>query len=154
MTLAAEVQSRYSVQQLKNWTNPLNPSATIVNTTLLNLACTDVTADFLNMAELAFDVANAEHLSVAVEGVVMKLRMWAGQLPDETARLDLWGKRLKSLRDTGPRRRVDPVTNSLLTPTVDDTSRGPVRPAFDKSVFEPLIPGAPKSANLDEDHFP
>ena len=144
MALIDEVTARYSNEQLLQWSNPLDAGATSVDTTLLTKACNDVEADFKTFAETTFDLTNDKHVSIAVRGAIEKLREWTGQLQPDPDREKLWQSSLKAIRNTEPRKRLTPATNSRLTASREDGDTGrTVRPAFDDNQFRATIPGQP-----------
>ena len=67
MTLADETQSRYGASRLVELTNPNSPASTTLDSTRLGLASTDAQARFQSRVGVAFDLANARHVDVAVE---------------------------------------------------------------------------------------
>jgi len=147
MALLTHVTDRIGTNRLKPLTNPGNQAALIVNATILGKACDDVTADFDTVGQLAYDDANAQHVSVAVRGVVEKLRIWVGQLQPNADGSEPWHMMLKALRDTGPRARILPGSDSVVEPT--DRGDGTHRPDFDWPKFEDVTPDAPSTRSAD-----
>ena len=145
MSLSSNVQARYSTQRLRQLTNDGDQSATAIDTTVLGYACTDVEADFLVYAGLAYDDSTATHVSVAVEGVLAKLRMRmdsAGSSAKEAH--DSYVERLRSLHLITGGDRVTPTTNSELYPSDENPDNvTTLRPAFDDDHFDDLIPEPP-----------
>ena len=136
MALSDEVQSRYSSQLLINASNPQLSTATSIDTARLTLACTDVQAAFEVMCGVAYDNTVATHVAYAVEGVFQRLLVLTGQ-----ASIDTWKDWKATLKDelalvTG-RDRIEPTTDSLLSPTED--TMGDL-PQSDRKNFRGLIP--------------
>jgi hypothetical protein len=142
MALADEFKSRFSLERQIALTNPDLQTATTVDATRLTLACTDVQADFEIYAGTVYDGTDARHVSVAVEGVMLKLmsRM-AGTDPDEMR--EQWLKRLNSFALVTGRNRIVPATDSILTPTSEQRGTEEVRPDADRGYFDQFIPGPP-----------
>lgn len=134
MTLTDEVQNRLSAQRLRNLTNPDAPNSSAIDTTRLNNAILDVQADFEIYAGVIFDLNDARHVAVAVDGVEAILIERAGLATEaRETRRKAWEERLIALGKVTARDRILPKSNSDLEPTdeADPTGR-PVRPAFDK----------------------
>jgi hypothetical protein len=147
MALLTHVTDRIGANRLKPLTNPGVPAAASINATILQKACDDVTADFDTIGQLAYDDTDAQHISVAVRGVVEKLRIWVGQLSVNADGAEPWHLMLRALRDTGPRARVLPGSNSVVTPT--ERGDGTHRPDFDWPKFEDVTPDAPSTRSAD-----
>jgi hypothetical protein len=149
MTLQTNVESRYGEQYLVNLSNPADPSATTIGAALA-VACTDCEADFVIYAGVTYDenaATNplaAQHVSVAVEGVVAKLaiRTGTGGNYARTAHDD-YVARLRDLALVAGRDRISPRTDSVLTPTSERVGDEVVRPAFDWPRFNDFIPDDP-----------
>lgn len=73
MSLSSNVQARYPAQRLIEWTNPDNRAAVAIDTAVLDKAVADVEGDFLARVGVIYDDANKAHVSVAVEGVRLRL---------------------------------------------------------------------------------
>jgi hypothetical protein len=142
MTLSTEVQARYPSQLLVNITNPMETTATTVNTTTLNAAATDVEADFEIVAGVEYDGTDARHVAVAVEGVIAKLLRRTGTSQYEEREKD-YNFRLRDLAKVTGRDRITPESDSEVSPAVDSPSGVEVKPAFDNEIFDQIIPGAP-----------
>ena len=150
MTLAANVQTRYGAQFLVNLTNPADPSATSVNTTVLDAAADDTEADFVIYSGVTYDETPAtnplaaQHVAVGVEGVVAKLALRTGTGGNyaRTAHDDFIA-RLRDLALVAGRDRISPRTDSQLTPTPERVGSEVVRPTFDSPRFDDLIPNDP-----------
>jgi hypothetical protein len=138
------------VQYLVNLTNPADPSATIVNTTVLDAAADDASADFVIYSGVAYDenpVTNplaSQHIAVGVEGVVAKLALRTGTGGNyaRTAHDDFIA-RLRDLALVAGRDRISPRTDSVLQPTSEQVGTEVVRPEFDWTRFGDLIPDSP-----------
>lgn len=155
MGLSDDVQGRYGTEFLVNLTNPFAPDQTGIDTTKLSYACDDVKGDIITIAGMTYDdlMANVKWAfpttSVAVEGVVAKLQLRtgaAGSTANEAH--NKYIERLKSLARISGRDRVQPRTDSIMTPTSWQVGDETVRPAFDWPKFSDWIPGGP---NDDKD---
>lgn len=142
MTLSAEVQTRYPTQFLVNLTNPMNTAATTINATTLDAAAGDVEADFRIVCGVEYDGTDARHVSVAVDGVIAKLLRRTGS-GDAGAREKHVYARMCDLAKVTGRDRILPDTDSMLAPTDDSPDGTTVKPAFDDTIFDHVIPGAP-----------
>ena len=146
MALATHVTNRFSSVKLTQLTNPDDPSAITVNTTLLGYAADDVLGDFVSILGREYDddsgsTTQSQDISVGIEGVIAKLmqRITASSDSGRQAH-DQYLERLKSLR-----KRVLPKTNSNLQPTPDDRGTGRiVRPHFDRRKMDKFLPGHPE----------
>lgn len=147
MTLATEVTTRYSDKFVRQLTNPDNAPQGSVDAARLALAVTDATAEFERLAASPFDLTNPHHVDVAVQGVILKLMERGGTHPAGDSAETIRGKFEKqcaALGSTqGGRTRVQPSTNSILTPSSEGDTGTIVRPEFDRKEFNGLIPGPP-----------
>ena len=130
MSLSSQVTGRYSSVRMRQMTNPDNPSAASVDSARLNYACDDVTGDFVTYAGLTYDDTNAQHVSVGVEGVIALLTVRMGTKGGD-ALVEAYRKRLEQLRLTTAGDRIDPGTNTMLTPTNPGSDGTIIRPPFD-----------------------
>lgn len=144
MPLSTHVQDRYSDQYLVELTNPQNRNATTVNTTLLDNASADVDALFDVYAGVAYDDTDAQHIAVAVEGVIAFLMRRTGQSAAE-ARIAAWITSMKDLGKTEGRNRVTPDSTTRMQPSSDDRLTRAPRPAFDDRSFDSFLPKAPRA---------
>lgn len=142
MSLVASVQARYSAQLLLSLTNPQDSTATVEGAARLALAATDVEAAFKVYAGAAYDDADPTHVSLAVEGVLVKLRVYLGQTKAEE-QYTAWTKRLDDLRKIGANDRILPVSSSVLEPASESRDGETVRPWSDIGVFDHLVPDPP-----------
>lgn len=78
MAIEDEVKSRYSNQRLVELTNPGNPNAATIDGTRLTLAATDARQEFELMTATAFDINDATHVAIVVEGVLCYLMKRTG----------------------------------------------------------------------------
>lgn len=142
MSLRTNVEARISSQKLLELTNPENRAASSVNTSLLDTACTDVVADLAIHAGLTYDDTNALHVTVAVEGVVLKLRAYAKPAAENTdAQYQRWlERRVAALAKVTSRDRIWPETNSELEPSSETRGGIPRRPRFDEQKFDGIKP--------------
>lgn len=143
-TLATAVQARYSEDTLISLTRQKDSATSGINTTVLELACTDITAEFEVYVGKVFDSANAKHLTVACMGVLAKLKSWSRESPDASAdEWDRWTKIARDLSKVTGRDRVSWTTTSQLTPSEEAPDGEEVRPAFDADAFDGYAPGRP-----------
>ena len=152
MALVDEVINRFSVEFLKNLTNPDLPEGSAYDAARLALAATDATAEFEREGAVVFSLTNAHHVDVAVDGVVMKLMQRGGT--------HLGGETLKTVRERfleackrlsatqGGRTRVQPSTRSPYTPSEEAQVGEILRPPFDSSEWPPIVPGSRPSSPL------
>ena len=142
--LATAVQARYASQTLVDLTRRKSTGSLTVDTTVLELACTDATADLAIYAGLTLDTTNALHLATACGGVIAYLKSWSRESPDAgDADLKRWIERCTALGKVTSRDRSPVVTTSALTPTVEVEAGETVRPAFDPDAFDGYAPGRP-----------
>lgn len=134
--LATAFQARVPAKRQYALTNQNSNSANSVDTTVLELAVTDVTAEFATYAMETFDATNSRHLTLGVSGVIAMLKEWIGQ-DAEKKELDAWRKRVMDFAKTSSRARVLPITDKTLGPSPDTDAEGnALRPGFDRSRFE------------------
>ena len=137
-TLGDAVTARYNNDELVSLTRSgANTSETTINTTRLELAVDDVSAAFLTPHGITFDSTDAQHLEIAVEGVILRLKLY-GKGMDRQVRADwkLWKKEdLDRLAMYEQRRRIQPKTSS---PTIANT---PER--LDQTRFDDMVPDRP-----------
>ena len=150
MSLSSQVTGRYSTQRIRQLTNPDNPSASSSDTTRLNYACADVTGDFITYAGLTYDDTDAQHVSVGVEGVIALLTVRMGTKGGE-ALVEAYRKRLEQLRLTTSGDRIDPGTNTMLTPTNPGSDGTVVRPPFDTDNWRGVQVDPPDHGVLSSD---
>lgn len=145
-TLIADVQARYPSQMLIELTRRRNTDATTLDTGatgILATACDDVeTGDFPVYVQMPYDSTNRKHVTVAVEGVLAKLKVWAREGVDGgQGEWDRWVTRAGALAKNTSRARISPVTTSELTPTPEVDGGETVRPMFDQGDFDDARPG-------------
>ena len=148
MALADEVEARYPESTLIQLTNPNDQDASAVDATILGLAVTDVQADFLTYTATTYDNSEAQHVAVAVEGVVAKLNMRKEAAGDvAVSKHDKYIERLEILAQVTGRDRITPKSTSVLTPSSERVagSTDPVRPDTDRPDYDDLIPDEPRS---------
>ena len=131
MALVDLVKARYSTQHLVELTNPNVPGAVVIDDARLAAAAADAAGDFLTYTGVALDLTIPGHVGAAVRHVHAYLLYYM----DPAARFaDLHAAQaeLGNLRSRiGAGVRVTPTTNIQTTPSVLDTSGGPVLPPFD-----------------------
>lgn len=141
MSLQSEVTSRVPNQTLVDLTNQKNTDATTVNTTILALACTDVTAEFSVVANQTLDLTDARHVPVAVAGVLMTLREWLPARPESADKdRERWVERCRALARVTSRDRIQITSSSELTPSEEVTGTESVRPYFDPADMRDFLP--------------
>jgi len=145
-TLIADVQARYPSQVLIELTRRSSTDSTTLDTTstgVLQYACDDVqTGDFPTYVQVTYDASNRQHVAVACEGVLAKLKLWARDGSDGgKGEWDRWVARAQSLARVTGRDRILPTTTSELTPTPEVDGGEVVRPMFDQGDFDEYRPG-------------
>lgn len=140
MALLDEVQARYSTQLLVAASNPQNSGATTEDASREAQAVSDIQAWF-NMRGMTYDNDNSAHVAVAVQGVYARLLMLTGQ-PGAEVEWREFKRNLKLLTEIGPRERIAPFTDSLLTPTKDTSGDIPLS---DRNNFRDYVPESPSS---------
>lgn len=138
LALSQAVQDRVGTQFLASLTNPGDPTATAVAVTKLDLASTDVQADFEIVVGVLFDATSSRHISVGVEGVIAKLIQRTGQSQRGDEVHNRYMERLEMLREI-----ADPASKSELTPVDERRGTDIVRPQFDDSKFDRYLPESP-----------
>lgn len=135
-TLGTAVQARIATSRLVQLTNPNAPNATTTDTTYLELAVTDVEAEFVTYTSETFDSTNPRHVSLGVRGVVAKLRDWKGQDDADAKAWERWTEELVDYAKTAARARISPVSSKTAAPSPDDDEgTGTARPPFDEPRF-------------------
>lgn len=143
-TLGSAVQARYAADTLIALTRRKDTTSTTLDTTILELAVTDVTAQFEIYVGETFDATDAQHLTVACMGVIAKLKTWTRESPDAgDADWKRWTEYARDLAKITSRNRVAVQTTSRLTPTVEVDPGETVRPIFDPDAFDGLQVGRP-----------
>ncbi|RKY16667.1 MAG: hypothetical protein DRQ55_17535 [Planctomycetota bacterium] len=145
MTLATEVQARYPATRLVQLTNAGEENATVVDATILGLAATDASAEFQEIAGVAYDGSEAIHVRAAVKGVIALLYKWA-EAPGTTADklYEEFQQACESVARVTGRNRITPTTTSVLTPSDERQDQETVRPDTDRPNYDDLIPDPPK----------
>ncbi len=144
MPLSTHVTDRYSTQYLVELTNPQDRGATTINTTLLGFAADDVDGLFDVYAGVAYDDSDAQHIAVAVEGVIAFLLRRTGQSTAD-ARISTWVSTMRDLSRTEGRNRVTPDSTTRMQPSADNRLTATPRPAFDDRRFDSFLPNSPGS---------
>lgn len=124
-------------------TNPMDSSATSIDSTVLGYAVNDVYAAFKIYGGVVYDESSTtnpdhydEHIATGVQCVIAKLRAYTGQITGQEA-WDLCVQLLTSMSKVGARDRFAmQVTGNLET---SDPS-GTVRPEFDSERFDGYVP--------------
>ncbi len=144
MPLSTHVTDRYSTPYLRQVTNPQNPNATTVNTTLLGNAATDVDALFEVYSGVAYDDSNQLHIAVAVDGVISFLLERTGQAAARE-RMEAWITAMRALSRVEGRNRIVPDSTTKMQPSADDRLSTTPRPAFDDRRFDAVLPAPPRT---------
>lgn len=145
------MQARVPAQTLVDLTRQKSTGATTLDTTKLQLACDDVElGDFKTAAQQTFDATNRQHVVVAVEGVLWKLRSWMPQSPEALERdQGRWLASAERLRRVTVR---DPVTpTSVQAPGVGERGDDPRIDTFDARRFRDLRLDSPAPSTLGDD---
>ncbi len=139
-TLEADVTARVSAQRLVELTNVNSIGASTADAAVLSAAVTDVQADFRIYAGVVYDEDDPRHVSVGIDGVLLKLQFFQNNSREEYQR---WiEERLTPLRNVTNNDRVTPRTKSTLQPAPEKA--GIQRPHFDpNSSFENTTPNRP-----------
>lgn len=149
MALIDQVKLRIPTQTLAALTRSQSAGISTIDDTLLGAACDDIElGDFLTYAQQTFDLTNRQHLGIAIEGVMWKLRSWLPTKPDGlNAERDRFLARCKDLARVTSRDVVTPTSvQSGLRPTDN-----PNRETFDTRRFRDLIPDPPPPSDSSDD---
>lgn len=145
-TFLSAYQARFSDQLRTNWSNGQDSSATTPDTTLETLADTDVVGEFSKRGITA-SASDATHVTTAMSGIIARLMFYV-QSPGWGEAWSSFKEDLALLAETGPRDRIVPATDSLLSPS-DDTSGA--LPVFDREQFGRYATGAPNPNPTGQD---
>lgn len=137
-TFLSAYQSRFSTQLRTNWSNPQASSPTTPDTTLETLADTDVVGEFKKRG-ITPDSTDDRHVTTAMSGIISRL-MFYTQSPGWGEAWGSFKEDLALLAETGPRNRITPVNDSLLTPSEDVSG---ALPTFDRDNLKSYVTGAP-----------
>lgn len=129
-TFLSDYQSRFSTQLRTNWSRPQNSSATTPDTALETLADTDTVGEFKKRG-ITPSASNDTHVTTAMAGIIARL-MFYTQSPGWGEAWGSFKEDLALLAETGPRNRVMPTTDSLLSPSEDVSG---ALPKFDRDQF-------------------
>lgn len=140
MALTDEVESRYGAQFLVNLTNPYD-DANAIDTTRFGLAATDVEDLFKIFAGLVYDSTDGMHNAIAVEGVIVLLKIRTG-LEKGSLKKEWVKEFLVPLSLVTSRDRVGPVTSSVLTQSTEESG---AKPHFDNERFADVLPTVPSA---------
>ena len=143
--LASAVQARYANQTLIDLTYPKDTTGTTPNTTVIELAVTDVTSAFEVYAGINFDSTDAKQVMFGVQGVIACLKTWVRDSGDAgKSEWDAWTEKMERLGKVTGRDRIVPTSTSTLTPSSENPDGSDsARPAFDDEHFAGFVPGAP-----------
>ncbi len=144
MALKDRVEARYSTERIKQWTNPQKTGSGAKDDGRLDNAVEAAISDFRVYVGKVYDDDNEAHRNIAVDGVVVHLKVWADQRGSDKE-FDRYLNRLKALaRTEGGRDRILPV---IRTPEGE-----PVEPIFTARRFEDLTPDPPRDRGQDDDN--
>ena len=143
MGLADEVSARYGAQFLVNITNPYDEEPNTIDTGRLAKAVLDVIADFKTYASVEYDNDEDQHVSLACEGVIVKLLVRCGDLKPEAEKA--WRKEdlKEGLALVTGRDRLMPTSSSILQTSSELRGSAPVRSDFDRERWDKFVPGQP-----------
>ncbi len=137
MALSNDVQARIPAAILVQLTNPRGGSApNSVGESLLSQACDDVEAYFNTYAEEVYDSSVSIHVAVAVRGVEGLLRLYGSG--HYTGSKEFWAdfqSECDRIKATRSRARIQPYTNSQLTPSTENETGGTKRPWSDDKAW-------------------
>ena len=144
--LGDAVTARYNNAELASMTRSgTSLSTSTIDTVRLELAVDDAVGAMLTPHGIVFDATDAQHLEVACEGVILRLKCF-GKATDRQVRAD-WRKwkteEIERLAKYSRRARVQPLTSS---PTVTSEPR---RLNYDR--FDDYVPDAPNVGSTTED---
>lgn len=139
MTILSDYQARYSTEVRTSLSNPQTSSATTPNGTNETNAAADAQADFEAICGVVYASSNATHVAAGVPLVVAKLQTYTLQA-DEAYYEKALARCEKYYARVLGRNRVDPTTDSNLTPSTD---RSGDKPWGDRSQFGRFIGNSP-----------
>lgn len=145
-TFLSAYQSRFSTQLRTNWSRPQDSSSTTPDTTLETLADTDVVGEFKKRG-ITTDATDDRQVTTAMSGIIARL-MFYTQAPGWGEAWGSFKEDLALLAETGPRDRIVPATDSLLSPSEDTSGALPV---FDREQFGRYATGAPNPNPTGQD---
>ncbi|MCB0385490.1 MAG: hypothetical protein KDD43_08860 [Bdellovibrionales bacterium] len=120
MALIDDVQDRTPEQRLIELTNPRVPAPTTVNTTLLALAVSDVSAKFELYSATEYSSSNSTHVAIAVPAVMGKLYEYDGRISENyNEQLELFIANCELLKKGN---MPGPVTTSGIVRETEDSS--------------------------------
>lgn len=144
MALKDEVIKRIPNQYLVNLTrpDPTSTSATTINSSLLTTVSDDVTGDFEVFGCIALDSTKKTHVTMAMQGVILKLLLYKGDDATVLQKHMQWQSDLKAhLRMITFNDRIKPKSSSKLSPAKEQLSESEVRPWFDvEETHDDLVP--------------
>jgi hypothetical protein len=143
VALVDRVQERFSTPLLVQLTNVETPGATTVNAVYLARLCDDAEAEFADRVGQTYDETIRSHVKCACM-IVKMLACEYGAAADEAMETlrERVEKLCQSVAEVRARDRVSPTSSSHLTPSDEVTGTSQVKPKFDDSEFDDLIPGS------------
>lgn len=152
MPLKDRVEERIPESRLIQLTNPGDPDATVVSGTRLQFAVDEALADFEIIGGLTYDDTDANHYPSAVQRVIYRLQLFAGNLGEGMTNMEVMTREaIQALARVTSRDRILPKTNSGLEPTTDADFTGPLRPPFDERVTGGFTLKPPRSRPATHD---
>lgn len=142
MALADDFENRFSSNKVIQLTNPDNPAAASKDSTRLSLAATDTQERFETIVGVAYDSTDQTHVSYALRGVILMLRLYADPINDSIiTNLERWEKSLEKLRLRTSAAAFSPKTSSNYVPSTPPSGR----PPFDERSFDGIRVLSPRS---------
>lgn len=143
MSLTTEVQDRYGAQVLINLTNPEDEEPTAINTTKFGKAADDVEADFKTYAGIVYDGTDDRHVSLACEGVMIKLMVRAGDMKPKEEKAWREEDLKQGLALVTSRDRLLPTSGSILSTSSEQVGDEKIYGDFDRRKFRRVVPEDP-----------
>jgi len=150
MALADEVKTRMggsTSSRLRQLTNDDGTQGSI-NDTVLTAACNDAIAEFQRITGLAFDLTNATHIAICIDGAMYMLEKYKGRSSaiGEQQRKAFYSA-CSNFRESVA---ILPNTNSVLTAS---SERAGSRPDMDRnnSVFRERVASRPVNISGEDD---
>lgn len=145
-TLSAEVQIRISNTLLVQLTNKHETAPSTVNTTILDAAAEDASAEFEIETGVALDTSIKSHVAAGVQGTIYYLHEYndvSGAAHDR--RRQRWENVLRKLEGTvGAGTKILPSSTSTLEESEQPDGR---RPDFDRERWRDIVPDPPRGGD-------
>ncbi len=144
-TLPSDVAARYDEQHLRTLTNPQDSDAKGPDHDRIDIAAADVEADFRILCGVVYDPDDPRHVTVAVRGVIAKLKSRLGDSEQASAAVTSYETAMKGLYRVTGGRRFKVKSSSRTRETREDEIQGqPARPRFDRRNFLESKPKPPR----------